>query len=295
MIVMVRRPLRIGIKTGQLHDSHQALLDVWEAADAIPTFEHAWLNDHLLAWRNNPAGPCLEGWTLLAALAAQTRRLRVGIMATANTFRNPALLAKMAATVDIISNGRLNFGIGTGWSEREHRAYGIPLPPPGERIRRLEEACELIRRLWTEPVVNFEGRYYQLDEAYCEPKPLQKPYPPFAIGADGEQALRVVARHADIWDCSVDTPEEYHRKGEVVNRYCAEIGRDPATIQRSRHISVNPADLDAARTETEAFIQAGATHIIFHTPVPDPNGALRRLAEQVAEPLRAKYQELTGE
>src|SRR5581483_7601794 len=151
------KPLRFGIKTAQLHVSHRRLLDVWQAVDAIPTFEHAWLNDRLLAWRDNPAGPCLEGWTLLAALAAQTQRLRVGIMATANTFRNPALLAKMAVTVDIISNGRLNFGIGTGWSEREHRAYGSPLPPPGERIRRLEEACEMIRQLWTEPVVNFEG------------------------------------------------------------------------------------------------------------------------------------------
>ena len=287
------RPLRFGIKTAQLHATTDGLLEVWQAADALPTFEHAWLNDHLLAWRDNVAAPCLEGWTLLAALAAQTRRLRVGIMATANTFRHPALLAKMAATVDILSSGRLNFGIGTGWSEREHRAYGIPLPPPGERIRRLDEACELIRQLWTEPVVNFQARYYQLEAAYCEPKPLQKPHPPFAIGAEGEQALRVVARHADIWDCSVDSPEAYRDKSNLVENYCAAIGRDPTTIERSRHISVDASDLDAARAETRAFIQVGVTHFIFHVPVPDVTGTLARLAEQVAEPLRAEHQAVT--
>lgn len=221
-------------------------------------------------------------------------------MVTSNTYRHPAVLAKMAATVDILAHGRLNFGIGTGWSEREHLAYGIPLPPPGERIRRLGEACELIQRLWTEPVVNFAGRYYQLSEAYCEPKPIQKPHPPFVIGADGEQTLRVVAHYANIWDCSVDSPEEYHHKSAVLNSHCAAIGRDPTTIERSRHISVDPLNVDAARQETRAFIEVGATHIIYHVPVPDPLGILHRLDEEVAEPLRTEYQvakkhSLTGE
>lgn len=202
-----------------------------------------------------------------------------------------SLLAKMAATVDIIAHGRLNFGIGTGWSEREHLAYGIPLPPPGERIRRLGEACEMIRGLWIEPVVSFEGRYYQLREAPCEPKPIQKPHPPFVIGADGEQTLRVVARYANIWDCSVASPEEYRHKSAVLDSYCAAIGRDPATIERSRHISVDPSDLNAALLDTRTFIEVGATHIIYHVPVPDPLGILRRLAKEVAEPLRAEYQE----
>src|SRR5205085_3011086 len=184
---------RFGIKTAQLHATHEALLDVWQQADALPIFEHAWVNDHFMSLGDNPAAPYLEGWTLLAALAAQTRRLRVGVMVTGNTYRPPAVLAKMAATVDIIAHGRLNFGIGTGWDEKEHLAYGIPLPAPGERVRRLGEACELIRRLWTESVVNFEGRYYQLRDAHCEPKPIQKPSPPFAIGGEGEQTLRVIA------------------------------------------------------------------------------------------------------
>jgi F420-dependent oxidoreductase-like protein len=280
------RPLRFGIKTAP---RQAALLDVWREADALPIFEHAWVSDHFMSLGEDPTVPCLEAWTLLAALAAQTQRLRVGVMVTGNTYRHPAVLAKMAATVDVIANGRLNFGIGTGWSEREHRAYGIPLPTPGERIRRLGEACELIRRLWTEPVVSFEGRYYQLNAAYCEPKPMQTPHPPFAIGAEGERTLRVVARHADIWDCSVDSPEEYRQKSLLLDGYCAAIGRDPAAVERSRHISVNPADLDAVRRETRTFIAAGATHIIYHVPVPDPSGVLRRLAEEVAEPLRAEY------
>ncbi len=287
--MILQRSLHFGIKTAQLHLTHEDLLDVWREADTLPIFEHAWVNDHFMSLGDNPADPYLEGWTLLAALAAQTWRLRVGVMVTSNTYRYPAVLAKMAATVDIIAHGRLNFGIGTGWSEREHRAYGIPLPPPGERIRRLGEACEVIRRLWTEPVVSFEGRYYQLSEAYCEPKPIQQPYPPFAIGGDGEQTLRVVARYANIWDCSVDSPEEYRHKSAVLDSYCAAIGRDPATIERSRHISVDPSDLHATLLETRAFIEVGATHILYHVPVPDPLGILHRLAEEVAEPLRAEY------
>ncbi len=287
-----RRPLRFGIKTAPLHATHEALLDVWQQVDGLAIFEHAWVNDHFMALGSDPAGPCLEAWTLLAALAARTGRVRVGVMVTGNTYRHPAVLAKMAATVDIIAHGRLNFGIGTGWSEREHRAYGIPLPPPGERIRRLGEACELIWRLWTEPVVSFEGRHYQLSDAYCDPKPLQRPHPPFVIGGDGDQTLRVVARYANIWDCSVDSPEEYRHKGTVLDGYCAAIGRDPATIERSRHIAADPSDLRAAYRETRAFVDVGATHLVYHVPVPDPGGFLRRLAEEVVEPLRAEYQEL---
>lgn len=287
-LMILRQPLRFGIKTAPRHATFESLLTVWQAADAIPTFEHAWLNDHFMA---DPAVLYLEAWTLLAALAAQTTRLRVGVMVTGNTYRHPAVLANMASTVDVIAHGRLNFGIGTGWDAREHRAYGIPLPPPGERVRRLDEACELIRRLWTEPVVTFDGRYYQLSEAQSDPKPPQQPHPPFAIGGEGEHTLRVIARHANVWDCSVETPDEYQRKSALLDGFCAAIGRDPASIERSRHISVDPLDLRAAQQETRTFIDAGATHIVFHVPVPEPPDFLHRLADEVAEPLRAEYQE----
>jgi F420-dependent oxidoreductase-like protein len=285
-----QRPPSFGIKTAQRYVTHDALRDVWQEAESIPIFEHAWLNDHFMGLDSTPAGPYLESWTLIAALAAQTQRLRIGVMVTDNTYRHPAVLAKMAATVDVISHGRLNFGIGTGWEPQQHRAYGIPLPEPGERIRRLAEACELIRRLWTEPQVTFEGRYYQLSQASCAPKPLQKPSPPFAIGGEGEQTLKVIARYADIWDCSVDSPEAYSQKSVVLENHCKAIGRDPASIVHSRHIPVDPSDLKTTLLETRSFLEVGATHIIFHVPVPASQNILRRLAEEVALPLQAEYQ-----
>ncbi len=285
-----QRSLSFGIKTAQRYATHDVLLDVWQEADSISIFEHAWLNDHFMGLGSTPPDPYLESWTLLAALAAQTRRLRVGVMVTDNTYRHPAILAKMAATVDVISHDRLNFGIGTGWSEQQHRAYGIPLPSPGERIRRLGEACELIRRLWTEPLATFGGRYYQLSEAPCDPKPFQKPFPPFAIGGEGEQTLKVIAQYADIWDCSVESPEAYHQKSLLLENYCAAIGRDPASIEYSRHISVDPSELKAVLLETRSFIEVGVTHIIYHVPVPASQNILRRLAEEVASPLQAEYQ-----
>jgi alkanesulfonate monooxygenase SsuD/methylene tetrahydromethanopterin reductase-like flavin-dependent oxidoreductase (luciferase family) len=141
-------------------------------------------------------GPCLEGWTLLSAFAALTKRLRVGVMVTGNTYRHPAVLANMGATVDIISNGRMDFGIGAAWNEMEHGAYGIPFYSTGERLRRLAEACEVITRMWTETAPDFDGQYYQLKQAYCAPKPVQKPYPPFVIGGTQYQAYLGMALQA---------------------------------------------------------------------------------------------------
>jgi alkanesulfonate monooxygenase SsuD/methylene tetrahydromethanopterin reductase-like flavin-dependent oxidoreductase (luciferase family) len=182
--------------------SYEDILRVWQEADTLPSIEHAWLFDHPMPiMRADPSGPCLDGWTLLAVLAAQTRRLRLGLMVASNANQPPALLAKRAATLDIISHGRLEFGLGAGGVEREHTAYGTDFFPDGERVRRLGEACEIIRHMWTEPVVNFEGRYYHLSETYCEPKPIQKPTPPFVIGGVGEKLiLRIVAQHADVWN-----------------------------------------------------------------------------------------------
>lgn len=284
------KPLRFGIKTGQRYTTHDALFTVWQEAESLPVFEHAWLNDHFMGLGSTPPGPYLESWTLLAALAAGTQRLRIGVMVTDNTYRHPAILAKIDATVDVISHGRLNLGIGTGWSEQQHHAYGIPLPTPGERVRRLGEACEVIRRLWSEPAVTFEGRYYLLHEAPCDPKPVQKPFPPFAIGGEGERTLQVIARFADIWDCSVATPDLYAQKRLLLERFCTALGRDPEAIAYSRHISVDPTDLKATLIETRAFLEVGATYIIYHVPVPASGNILRRLAEEVALPLQTEYQ-----
>jgi F420-dependent oxidoreductase-like protein len=282
--------LRFGIKTSPQHTTYEAMLRVWSEADQLPIFEHAWLFDHFMPIFSDPTGPCLEGWTLLAAFAARTERLRVGLMVTGNSYRHPAVLANMGATVDIISNGRLDFGIGAGWNEWEHSAYGIPLYTAGERIRRLGEACEVIRRLWTETVATFDGRYYQLTDARCEPKPVQKPYPPFVIGGGGEQlTLRVVAQYADIWNLPGVPVEEFRHKSAVLDQHCAAIGRDPATIERSIHVEVEPTDFAATRASVRAYIEAGATHLILILRYPYPNGIVRHLADEVAQPLQAEF------
>lgn len=278
--------IRFGIKTAPQHTAYADILRVWQEADEQPLLEHAWLFDHFMPIVGDPSGPCLEGWSLLSALAASTERLRVGLMVTGNTYRHPAVLANIAATVDIISGGRLDFGIGAGWNELEHNAYGIPLYPVGERIRRLGEACQVIRLLWTEQAPSFEGKYYHLTEAYCEPKPVQKPYPPFVIGGSGEQlTLRVVARYADIWNYVTGPVEEFKRKNAVLDQHCGVVGRNPADIQRSVQLVMDPGDWPASRELVRGFIDAGATHVILNLRPPYPERIARSLVTEIVEPL----------
>ncbi|HLW03029.1 MAG TPA: LLM class F420-dependent oxidoreductase [Ktedonobacterales bacterium] len=286
-----KHPLSFGIKTAPMHTTYEDMLVVWREADALPIFEHAWFFDHFMPIVGDSAGPCLEGWTLLAAYAAQTERLRVGLMVTGNTYRHPAVLANMGATVDIISRGRLDFGIGAGWNELEHTAYGIPLYKPGERIARFAEACEVIKLMWTEEAPDFDGRYYQLQGARCEPKPIQKPYPPFVIGGSGEQkTLRVVAQYADIWNFGGGSVEEFTHKSQVLDEHCAAIGRDPASIVRSVQYRVAPdGDFGAARDALRGYIEAGATHIVPYLTPPFAAGFARRVASEIAEPLHAEF------
>jgi F420-dependent oxidoreductase-like protein len=264
---------------------------VWLEADATPIIEHAWLFDHFMPINGHTTGPCLEGWTLLSAFAALTKRLRVGVMVTGNTYRHPAVLANMGATVDIISNGRLEFGIGAGWNEMEHSAYGIPLYNPGERLRRLAEACEVIKRMWTETAPDFDGQYYQLKQAYCEPKPVQKPYPPFVIGGSGEKVtLRIAAQYADIWNFVGGSIETFQHKNEVLDAHCAALGRDPKAIERSVQFQVNPDNLETLRNNIHDFVRAGATHLILGLRYPYPEGIVTRLAAEVAEPLMREFE-----
>jgi Luciferase-like monooxygenase len=225
--------LSFGIKTSQMGLTYQDVLQVWLDAERVPLFEHGWLWDHMVPLRGDVRGAALEAWTLLGALAAQTQRLRLGVMVTSNRLRNPALLAKMAATVDVIAGGRLDFGIGAGGSQlpgapeevaaivrREFNAYGVPIVPAGQAVGALAEACTLIRRMWTENgPFDFSGRYYQVRGAVCEPKPVQSPHPPFMIGAGGERAaLRVVAEHADLWNCPARTAAEFRHKSRGPRR-----------------------------------------------------------------------------
>jgi alkanesulfonate monooxygenase SsuD/methylene tetrahydromethanopterin reductase-like flavin-dependent oxidoreductase (luciferase family) len=296
-----------GIKTSQSGLTYDEILKTWLEADAVPEIEHAWLWDHLIPLRGDANTAALEAWTLLAALAAQTSRLRLGVIVTSNRIRPPAVLAKMAATVDIIAAGRLVFGIGAGGSSssagqapasnpahREYDAYGIDLVTPGEAVAALDEACTLIKRLWTEDQpFDFDGRWYQLTGAICEPKPVQRPRPPIMIGAGGERsALRVVARHADIWASPTFTAADFRRKNAVLDDHCAAIGRDPAEITRSVQVfftAREPAANDASRFPGPAgaraliaeLISAGARHLVL-APVGAPS--MRWVADEIIQP-----------
>jgi F420-dependent oxidoreductase-like protein len=275
-------PLRFGIKTAPQHTNYADILRVWQAADAIDVFEHAWLFDHFIPIAGDTDGPCLEGWTLLAALAARTSRIRVGIMVTGNTYRHPAVLANMGATVDIISNGRLDMGIGAGWNVLEHESYGIELLPPGKRISQFEEACEVIRLLWTQQYADFDGAYYQLKHARCEPKPVQKPYPPFVIGGSGERrTLRVVAKYADVWNFAGGSVDDFRHKLAVLEEHCQAVGRDCDSIDKSVQLAVSYDDLPRYIASTRDYIAAGANHIIFNLRWPYPPGIVERLAREV--------------
>ena len=190
-----------------------------------------WLDDHLMLEKM----PILECWTTLSALSSVTERIRLGTMVSCNSFRNPSLLAKMAATLDNISKGRLEFGIGAGVQKKEHIAYGFPFPSSKVRIERLKEAVEIVKKLWTEEKASYKGKYYMIREAVCEPKPLQKPHPPITIGGGGEKLMmRVTAQHADRYDWGyIPSLELYKRKLKVLEKHCETLGRSFRDIERS--------------------------------------------------------------
>jgi F420-dependent oxidoreductase-like protein len=194
-------------------------------------YDSVWIDDHLMF--NNM--PILESWTTLSALANATNKIRLGTMVTCNPYRNPALLAKMAATVDIISNGRLELGLGAGIQKQEHNAYGIPFSKAKVRIERLAESLEVIKKLWTEQTANYSGKYYRLRDAVCEPKPLQKPYPPLIVGGSGEKlTLKVTAKYADRFDWGfIPELDEFKRKLGVLEDHCKVVGRDFGEIEKS--------------------------------------------------------------
>jgi alkanesulfonate monooxygenase SsuD/methylene tetrahydromethanopterin reductase-like flavin-dependent oxidoreductase (luciferase family) len=301
MALHAKRRLSFGIKTSQAGISYQDIQSIWLEADGIPLFEHAWLWDHMVPLRGDVRGPALEAWTLLSALAAQTRRLRLGVILTSNRLRPPTVLAKMAATTDIISGGRLILGIGAGGFrvaepagmelvERELGAYGIDIVSPSKAIGALDEACTIIRRMWTETEpFDYEGRFYRLKGAICEPKPLQKPSPPILIGAAGETlGLRVVAKHADTWLLPASTAEEFSRKSQILDDHCRAIGRDPDEIVRATQMLVaGDAAADARRLILE-FVGAGCTEFVLAPRPPYSSPPAAWLAREVIEPVLAE-------
>jgi F420-dependent oxidoreductase-like protein len=278
--------MRFAFKTAPQHTTWPEMLAVWQAADEIELFESGWTFDHFYPIFSDPTGPCLEGWTTLTALAQATRRLRLGVLVSGIPYRHPAVFANLVATADIISNGRLELGIGAGWNEEESSAYGIELGTPGQRSDRFEEACEvLVGLLGPNETTSFSGQYYRLTEARCEPKAVQRPHPPICIGGSGERrTLRTAARFAQHWNYVGGTVEEFRHKVAILHRHCADVGRDPAEIQLSSHIRMPPSgDLGTMLEEISAFGEAGLDLAVVYLPPPHRPEVLAPLAEALTK------------
>ena len=256
--------MRFGVFTSLTGQTWPAVLDLWRHIESTG-WDIACVTDHFMPNTRDKAGPAMESWSTLSALAAVVPRIRVGTIVLGNTYRQPAVVAKMAAQVDIISGGRLLFGLGAAWQQNEHDAYGIPFYTLRERLERLDEACEVVRSLWTRERSTFSGRHYQLVDAPLDPKPVQKPQPEFMIGGGGERVtLRIVARHADTWNVW-GGPQVLARKTPFLEEHCSKVGRDSKTIQRSVNmcllITDNSAEIDQlvqTMIKRFGFSEAGA-------------------------------------
>jgi alkanesulfonate monooxygenase SsuD/methylene tetrahydromethanopterin reductase-like flavin-dependent oxidoreductase (luciferase family) len=286
---------RFGLFMSQANKSWGQVLDEFVMAEELG-FDHAWLVDHLVDTDGPPENGCLEGWTLLAAIAARTTRIRLGVLVSSNTFRHPAILLKEAVTVDHISGGRLILGLGTGWNEDEHRRYGIDLPEPPERVDRFEEAVGLISKLMSQDRTTFDGRFYRLDDARLQPPPIQRPRIPILIAAHRPRMLRIAARYADQWDtfaamagtATEGVEAELAERIAQLDAACREIGRDPSEIRRSTW-----ATNDALRS-VHAYVEfvqrhrrLGFTDFTTVLPAPGDEAVLRSVAREVIPDLRA--------
>jgi alkanesulfonate monooxygenase SsuD/methylene tetrahydromethanopterin reductase-like flavin-dependent oxidoreductase (luciferase family) len=280
-----------GIMTAPSQVNYEDILRVWREADAIPEIKHAWLYDHLMPIFGDPDGPTFEGWTLLSALAAETQRLRVGLLVTSNRFRPPAMLAKIATTVDVVSAGRLDFGVGAGsrpdvpMARREYEAHGLPYHDFSHSVESLAEALSVIRRLWAETKpFDFTGTHLRLTEAFGNPKPLQRPHPPILIGGRSARLLRVVAEHADLWNIPGGDIDDAVGRSALLDRYCAEIGRDPAAITRSMYLQVSYDKPDITRDAIDRAIEAGFQHLVLGLPSPYPVGVAQWVVDRLITP-----------
>lgn len=288
--------VRFGCFLSQQMQTWAQILDEFQVAEDLG-FDHAWLVDHFVDTDGSPDLPCLEAWTLLAALAAKTSRIRLGVLVSSNTFRHPALLAKEAVTVDHVSGGRLILGIGTGWHEDEHRRFGIDLPPVGERVDRLEEAIVMIRGLTSQQRTTFAGRYYRLDDAPFQPRPVQARIP-LLIAAHRPRMLRLAARYADQWDTFATLPGSatdgigtpVADRIAALDAACAEIGRDPAEIRRSTWAGPEVYESAGAFEDWVRINRAlGFTDFSIERPPAGRRDLLERIAHETIPVLRAEF------
>ena len=272
-------------------------LAITQQADILPVvaryFDSIWIYDHFYGF-DNPDDPYLESWTTLTWLAARFRGLHVGPIVMGVGYRSPALLAKMAATLQTLSEGRLILGLGAGWRDEEHRAYGYPFPEASARVRQLEEAVQVIHSMWTETAPSFKGEYYEINQAYCPPRP--NPRPPILIGGSGEQLmLPLVGRRADWWNVGSLSPAEFQRKWDIVRREAEAAGRDPERIVRTMikmDYELPHASADSARLlkELRPIVKLGLTYFMFDCGHVTSTSAIVRFAQEVMEPLREEGQ-----
>ncbi|MFQ5667585.1 MAG: TIGR03560 family F420-dependent LLM class oxidoreductase [Candidatus Binatia bacterium] len=229
--------IHFGVNLPQIKRSWAETRAVAESFEALG-YDSVWLNDHLYGVPG-PHIPILEAWTTLSAVGAITSRVQLGTLVSPVGFRNPALLAKMAATLDCITGGRVIVGLGSGWFEMEFSGYGFAFPPLPERLEQLDEAATLMKRMWEEQQPSYAGKHFRTANVYCEPKPVQQPHPPLLIGGGGERVLlRIVARHADIWNNMAVHQGQLAAKATLLRKYCEEIGRDPNVIRVSQQTMV---------------------------------------------------------
>jgi alkanesulfonate monooxygenase SsuD/methylene tetrahydromethanopterin reductase-like flavin-dependent oxidoreductase (luciferase family) len=281
----VLRPVRFGIVTDQ-NLPWPKLVERWRLFESLG-FDSAWDCDHLVQ-PSRPDGPYFEAWTLLAALAAVTQRIRIGVLVSCNTFRHPSLLAREALTVDHVSNGRLDFGLGAGWYKPEHAMFGIDFPPAAELVGRFREAVELTDRLLRNDTSTYSGNFYQLHDAPLRPRPMQQPRPPFVLAAHKPKMLRIVAEYADTWN-SFGSVDEMRERNAILDEQCATIGRDPKSIVRSLYgwATMMPNDpwqsLDAFHEMVGSYAEAGVNEFLIDQPRPDQQAVLERVAADVLQ------------
>lgn len=273
--------MRYGVKTNPHHTTWDRMLATWQRTDESDVFDSAWVFDHFYPIFGDPNGPCLEAWTSLAALAQATSRVKVGSMVNGMPYRHPAVTANMAATVDIISDGRFQLGLGAGWYQLEADAYGITLGETlTERFDRFDEGVEIVARMLSDEETTFAGKYFTVTDARNEPKGPQRPRPPIVIGGSGERrTLRTVARWADHWNAGILEPEDWHHKIAVLERHCADVGRDPAEIEKSMMVRFSPDDLPALEERFRILVDIGVDEAVVNIPSPHDAELVSRIAE----------------
>lgn len=282
------RALRFGICTDQ-NMSWEETVSRWRRYEELG-YDSVWDCDHMVQ-PSRPDGPYFEGWTLLAGLAARTERIRIGVLVTSNTFRHPSVLAKQVVTVDHISDGRLEVGLGAGWYEPEHERFGIPFPETRELVGRFRESVEILDRLLSQDVSSFEGRYYRLSEAPSRPATVQRPRPPFTLGAFGPRMLRIAAWYADTWN-AFGTTEEMLERNRMLDSYCAELGRDPDSLNRSIYYwkvgdAIDPWESPAAfEAMVRSYMAVGINQFVVDQPDDARLGMAARVAAEVLPRLR---------